>query len=137
MSRRIEEEQRKCASLEKQLSASQQEGAKWKNMCKAMEEKLTAEDEKEEEQAMDEEEEEEIVEVVKPASKEKGSAKKPDSSQPLPEVLTVSAPRREKKDSAITKGRKMPKSIKQDPPSRGKANSSKEKITAKKQKLRQ
>ena len=149
VSRRIEEEQKRSASLEKELSAMQKESAKWKNMCKAMEERLTAgvegEDEGEgegegddEELAMDEVEEEEVVEVIQPAKKEKGTTKKIDTSVPLrAEVPTVSAPRREKKDSAITKERKMPKSIRQDPPSKGKASSSKEKISGKKQKLRQ
>ena len=143
MSKRIEEEQKKCASLEKELSALQAESAKWKNMCKAMEERLTADGEGEEEGeevAMDEEEEEEeeeVVEVALPAKKEKASTKKADTVAPRAEVPTVSAPRREKKDSAITKERKMPKSIRQDPPSKGKASSSKEKISGKKQKLRQ
>ena len=130
MSKRIEEEQKKCASLEKELSALQAESAKWKNMCKAMEERLTADGEGEEEG-------EEVVEVALPAKKEKASTKKADTAALRAEVPTVSAPRREKKDSAITKERKMPKSIRQDPPSKGKASSSKEKISGKKQKLRQ
>ena len=132
----MEEEKRKCASLEKELSVMQEENVKWKNMCMAMEDRLR--NEEKDVLAMESEEEEEVVVEVRPALKDKVSAKKVDTTVPVrAEVASVEAPRREKKDSAVTKERKMPKNIRQDPPSKGKASSSKEKISGKKQKLRQ
>lgn len=166
---------RSMVDMEDELKIMKGDNEKWKNMCKAMEAKLIAnnggeecedeeeeveeeveeeneEEEDEEEEVEEEEEEEEVEQIVvvdkkgrksSPASLTAPSATTSKSSSSS--SVSASADQKSKGSSIgdvkekerkvpVMKDRKKPKDIKENPPSRGKNLTSKDKASSKKTK---
>lgn len=151
---------RSMAEMEDELKVMKGDNEKWKNMCKAMEAKIIAnngeeceeeEEEVEEDEEDEEEEEEEEEEIVVVDKKGKKSIPATASKSSSSASSSVSAPADQKSKGSskgdvkvkeqekekerkvpVMKDRKKPKDIKENPPSRGKNLTSKDKASSKK-----